>query len=132
MKNKIDSTGVVAIMYVVFIIGVCIFLLASCGHEVDKAWNRYEITTKVTDKGIKNYGNSSTYLIYTKDVYGEVQVLEITDNLLSLRFDSSNVYANIEVGKTYTFVVGGDRVELFSWYPNIYEYKVVGGQTSDE
>ena len=41
------------------------------------------------------------------------------------RFNSSDMYAEIEVGKTYKFEVGGSRNELWSWYPNIYKYEEV-------
>jgi hypothetical protein len=64
-------------------------------------------------------------LVYTKDTNDKIYVYEITDAWLAGRFNSSNVYAGIEVGKTYNFTVGGSRKEFLSWYPNIYEYEIV-------
>lgn len=107
------------------IIIVCLLLLVACGREFDEAYIRYDIIATVTDKDIKNYKSDSKYLIYTEGKHGNVEVFEITDNLLAFRFDSSDVYAGIKVGKTYKFTVGGKRNEFFSWYPNIYDYKEI-------
>ena len=30
------------------------------------------------------------------------------------------MYGEIEIGKTYEFIVGGNRVPFMSWYPDIY------------
>lgn len=46
--------------------------------------------------------------------------MKIEDNWLAGQFASSNVYAEIETGKSYTFTVGGFRIPLISEYPNIY------------
>lgn len=83
------------------------------------------ITVTVTDKGIKAENNSSTYLIYTKDDADNVEVMMVSDNLWARRFDASDDYAAIEVGKKYRFTVRGPRVRFLSWYPNIYEFKEV-------
>ena len=85
----------------------------------------FEITLKDTDKAVKNDGDSGKYLVFTEDANGEIYTFEITDSFLGGRFDSSDVYAAIKVGNTYTFTVGGSRNEFMSWYPNIYEYELV-------
>ena len=59
---------------------------------------------------------NDTYLIYTKDA-----TYEITDSWLYGRFDSSDLYGRIEVGKTYKVKVGGTRVPFLSVYPCIHE-----------
>lgn len=92
-------------------------------RPINKVINRREVTATVTDKEVKNYSDESKYLVYTKDENGDVQVFEITDALFAWQFDSSDIYAGIEVGKTYVFDVGGSRNKLFSWYPNIYGYE---------
>lgn len=99
------------------------FLLVSFSRPFNKALNRREITATVTDKEVKNKSNDSKYLVYTKDESGDIQVFEITDALFAWQFDSSDIYAGIEVGKTYVFDVGGSRNKFFSWYPNIYGYE---------
>lgn len=90
-------------------------------RPIVKVCNQREITVTVTDKYVKD----NKYLIYTKTTDGDIEVFEITDSLFPLRFNSSDVYAGIDIGKTYILEIGGSRNELFSWYPNIYSYKEV-------
>lgn len=82
------------------------------------------VEATVTDKGIKRISESDVYLVYTKTDEG-VEVFQITDSIIAGRFNSADVYASIEVGKTYDFGVRGERNELLSWYPNIYEWEEV-------
>lgn len=107
-----------------FTIFIIISIVASLsilvGREIDLLANRYTITATVTDKAVKNYDDNGRYLIYTKDSDGTILVMEIEDNIFVGQFNSSDIYAKIETGKTYTFDVGGSRVPFFSWYPNIY------------
>lgn len=109
-------------MIFVVVMMVC---LTSFSRPFNKVSNRREITATVTDKAVKNKSNDSKYLVYTKDKNGEIQVFEITDALFAWQFDSSDIYAGIEIGKTYIFDVGGSRNKFFSWYPNIYGYEEV-------
>lgn len=77
-----------------------------------------DVTVMVTDKVVKNDGKSSTYLIFTdKGVY------ENTDSLVNGKWNSSDVYSQIKVGKTYTLHVRGIRNHFMSWYPNILNVK---------
>jgi hypothetical protein len=85
-------------------------------------YNQRKVIVTVTEKAVKNDSSNSKYLIYTKDLDGNIETYEITDSVLRFRFDSSDVYAGIEVSKTYEFKVAGSRIKAFSWYPNIYEY----------
>ena len=90
----------------------------------DKADNHREVTGTVTKMEVKKAGrfryNEEKYLVYTKDENDKVQVYEITDSVIEKRYDSSDLYGEIEVGKTYRFDVAGKRNERRSWYPNIY------------
>lgn len=88
------------------------------GHERD-------VIVNVEDKGIKRNGETDIYLVYTRTNDGKIEVFQITDSLLAGRFDSSDDYTGIKVGETYKFTVRGQRVRLFSWYPNIYDYKLI-------
>lgn len=122
MSYRSSSSGVSALVT----IGICCAcLFVSCGHSIDKGVNKRTVVATVTDKGIKNYDNDSKYLIFTKNESGDIETYEITDSLVAGRFNSSDVYAGIEVGKTYEFEVGGKRNTLLSWYPNIYTYKEI-------
>lgn len=115
---------------VILLLAVCAlvawYILMNFSRPINKISNRREIVATVTDKEVKNKKDESKYLVFTKDKNGENQVFEITDALFAWRFDSSDTYAGIEIGKTYAFDVGGSRNKLFSWYPNIYGYREVG------
>jgi hypothetical protein len=79
-----------------------------------------DVTATVTDKVVKNDGNSSTYLIFT-----DKGVFENSDSLVNGKWDSSDVYSQIKKGHTYVFHVRGIRNHVLSWYPNILNVKDV-------
>lgn len=86
--------------------------------------NQYKVI--VTDKDIKHYKNGDDYedkyMIYTEDIEtGEVRVFEDTDSLILLKFNSSDIYAQIKVGKSYNMDVRGLRIRILSSYQNIYK-----------
>lgn len=115
-----------------FYVGMIAFALLVLGcvgialiRPINKVTNIREVIVTVTDKDIRNNSDDGKYLVYTVTEDGEIEVFEITDSLFKFRFNSSDVYAGIEVGKTYKFTVGGSRIRLLSWYPNIYSYKVI-------
>lgn len=56
------------------------------------------------------------YLVFT-----DKGVFENTDTLLFWKFNSSDIYGQLEVGKTYTLRVVGWRWQAWSIYPNIIE-----------
>lgn len=114
--EKDDSLG--CGLYIGIIIIVILCMLGSCSV---KESNERTVNVIVTDKGIKNYDNDSKYLIYCKNENEEIQVYEITDSLFQGKFNSSDIYGSIEVGKEYTFVIRGTRIGLTSTYPNIVE-----------
>lgn len=100
------------------ILVVVIVLIVIAGPEILVS-NTYSSYT-VTNKEVKNSRKSSKYLVFCKDKNGETKVLEDTDTWFLLKFNSSDIYGSIEVGKTYTFKTRGIRLRLLSWYPNIY------------
>ena len=104
---------------------ILICLVVICIRPIDKVCDIRNETATVTDRNVKNSSKESKYLIYCEDIDGNTVVYEVTDSLLHGRFNSSDVYAQISVGKTYEFTVGGSRSGFLSWYPNIYEYKVI-------
>lgn len=114
-------TPIVVIVIVIFVIALGINIY----RPFNKASDMREVTATVTDKAVKNYDSDSKYLIFTEDKDGNIATFEITDSWIAGRFNSSDVYAAIKVGNTYTFTIGGSRNELLSWYPNIYEYKLI-------
>ena len=113
-----DGSNVKVIAFIFYILIIGFLIVVSFWRPIDKATNiRYE-TIEVTDKMVKD----DKYLVYSTDT-----TYEITDSWLYGRFNSSDLYGKIEVGKTYRIKIGGSRKPFFSWYPNIYEAKEVKG-----
>lgn len=104
---------------------ICVVIAIAMAPALNKVLHSRQVTVTVTDKGIKNDGNHGRYLIYCKDGGGDTQVFQVADSILKLRFDSSDVYPNLEIGKTYELTICGGRVPVLSWYPNIYEYVAI-------
>lgn len=78
------------------------------------------VTITVTDKAVKRYNNNDRYIIYTNE-----ETFELTDELFAAKFNSSDDYGKIQIGKTYKFVVCGWRVPWLSWYRNIIKINEV-------
>ena len=120
-----SRSGCKGLYGVINIVIIVVFLVACFYRPLNKISNMRDVTVAVTDKVVKNYGNNSKYLVFTEDTNGTVATFEITDSWLNGRFNSSDIYAAIKIGNTYTFTVGGSRNEFMSWYPNIYKYELV-------
>lgn len=63
-----------------------------------------------------SYGESSRYLIFAQD-----ETFENTDSIAFFKFNSSDIYGQINEGKTYRAKVAGARIPFLSWYRNIIE-----------
>ena len=125
-EKKYDSESEnILCVTLIFIIAIVIVLGVGIYRPFNKVSDMRDVTVTVTDKTVKNDGDDGKYLIFTEDKDGNIATFEITDSWIAGRFNSSDVYAAIKVGNTYTFTVGGSRNEFMSWYPNIYEYKLV-------
>ena len=95
---------------------ISIFLIFQIGTISEK-----EI--KVSDKELKvKYGEKggSFYLVFTEngDVYKNI------DNMLFLKFSSSNLQAKLKKEETYICKINGFRIPIFSIYKNILECKI--------
>ena len=101
------------------VIIVILLVIVSIGIEVAMSFNDHIYTITITDKERVNVDDDSKYLVFGKTSNGEVVVLENTDTLIRGKFNSSNLYGQIEIGQTYTFTVVGFRFPLFSMYENI-------------
>lgn len=124
--GKNYSSRNTGLLWMVFCLLIAVIVLGvNIYRPFNKANNLRDVTVTVTDKAVKNDGDSGKYLVFTEDKDGNIATFEITDSWIFGRFNSSDVYAAIKVGDTYTFTVGGSRNEFLSWYPNIYEYKLI-------
>lgn len=99
-------------MVVIAIVAIVLsFCMSGCVAALHKEHG--QVFTVTGKENVKS-GDSGKYLVYTdKTTY------EITDTWVGWRWDSSDVYGNIQVGKTYTATLQGYRVPFLSWYQNI-------------
>lgn len=81
------------------------------------------ITAEVIWKERVKYGSSSLYLIYT-----DKETFKNTDSYAYWKFNSSDLYGKIEVGRRYKFLVVGFRVPYFSAYRNLIKITRDGSQ----
>ena len=44
---------------------------------------------------------------------------KITDLFFKFKFNSTDIYNELEIGKTYKVKISGFRIKIFSEYPNI-------------
>lgn len=104
------------------ILAVAVLGLGSVGvYGLYEALNpTKDVTVTVTDKVVKNSKNDSTYLIFTNK-----GVFEDSDSLVNGKWNSSDLYNELKVGKSYTLHVRGIRNHVLSWYPNILTVKPV-------
>ena len=116
-KKSGSSKTILAVRWVISI-SIAVIILFFVGRTFSKAFYTRHIVIEVTDKAVKN----NKYMVYGKTVDPEhlAKSYEITDSALARRYDSSDMYGEIEIGKTYEFIVGGNRVPFMSWYPDIY------------
>ena len=113
-----------------FIIGIFIaFAIVSVVggiiYSIVANYNEQTYVATVTDKDVRNYNNSSKYLVFTKTEDGETRVFSVEDSILRFRWNSSDVYGEIEVGKTYQFTTVGFRFEILSMYENIIDFQEI-------
>ncbi len=107
-------------IFIVIIVLIC--LLGGLVTNIIETYNDTTYTITITDKERVNDGETSKYLIFGKDPNGETMVFENTDTLMRGKFNSSTIYGNLEIGKTYEITVIGFRVPILSWYQNIISY----------
>ena len=98
----------------ILLMGLLIFSV-SIGYQ-----NEEIIECTVEDKWIKRSGKDDMYLVQCNN-----EVYQITDLLFKGKFNSSDIYANLKVGKTYEITTTGYRFKFLSMYKNINKYEKV-------
>ena len=107
--RKINISNVVSILIIFFML-VFIFLLLLFNYLNPKSY-----TIEIKDKFIKNDGKSSKYLV----VDTNNTTYEISDLLFIGKFNSTDIYNSIDIGKSYKIYTTGFRIHVFSLYQNI-------------
>ena len=98
----------------ILLMGLLIFSV-SIGYQ-----NEEIIECTIEDKWIKRSGKDDMYLVQCDN-----EVYQITDLLFKGKFNSSDIYANLKVGKTYEITTTGYRFKFLSMYKNINKYEKV-------
>lgn len=99
-------------------LAVGILAVVSVGGGAIAYSTKDSVTFTVKNKESIVENNSSKYLIYTNK-----GVFENEDSLWYLKFDSSDLYNELEKGKTYEADVYGFRVPILSLYKNIVDVR---------
>lgn len=102
--------------FIAAIIGVALVVVGAIGFGLAYYLNTSTQTACVVeDKDRTRSENGSDMRVYTENC----GVLQVSDNLLKFHFDSSDVFNEIEVGKTYDFETFGYRVPVLSQFESI-------------
>ena len=79
--------------------------------------NEQTISIEVKEKYVKNYSDNSKYIV----IDSNENAYEILDTIFRLKFNSTDLYALLDVGKKYVITTTGYRIHFFSMYPNIHK-----------
>ena len=107
--RKINISNVVSILIIFFML-VFIFLSLFFNYLNPKSY-----TIEIKDKFIKNDRKSAKYLV----VDTNNTTYEISDLLFIGKFNSTDIYNSIDIGKSYKIYTTGFRIHVFSLYQNI-------------
>ena len=115
--RRTSGSGIKGIVIGIIVVAIIIFIIAVPSYFSEKTY-----TVTVTDKTVKNYSDSSTYLVFTELENGQTRVFMIEDSFFKFRFNSSDAYAQIKVGETYDIKCIGWRIPFLSEYENIMSF----------
>lgn len=104
----------IGIVLIIIIIPISIGIHIDCGNE-------QTIDIIVKDKYIKNNGNSDKYMVVDKNN----NTYKIEDLFFKGKFNSTDLYNEIEVGKQYKITTTGKRLRFWSDYPNINKIELL-------
>lgn len=100
----------IVIALVIIIVGAIVFKVATIGYS-----NKEVIAIEVKDKYIKRDNKSDVYMVVDTDN----NTYQITDLFFIGKFNSTDLYNELEIGQAYFIEVTGIRNQFLSWYPNI-------------
>lgn len=117
MKNRKIST--ITPLSIIAILVILLIIITSICME----FNDTEYTVTITDKTRVYDNGESKYLIFCELENGDTITFENTDAILRGKFNSSDIYGKLKVGKKYKLTVVGIRLPIFSTYQNIIKVK---------
>ena len=102
------------------IVSVTAIVLLVLLLSIIRLGSQTEVQIRVKDKERIAEYEGGRYLIFTDN-----EVFENTDELLRLKFNSSDIYNQLELGQSYSCTVLGWRIPFLSWYRNIISCKKI-------
>ena len=112
----INKSNIVYVIMIVIVILICIFL-ATLEYQ-----NEETHQCIVEDKWVKRQSEKSdVYSVQCGD-----EVYKVSDLLFNGKFNSSDIYAQLKIGKKYEITTTGYRFNAFSMYKNINEFRKLG------
>lgn len=125
MKIKIIQTAFwgVTISAIVLVIAYLVASLVVIPLVTSFNDHTYDVT--VTGKEHVTKGDGSDYLIFCQTTDKKTLVLRNSDNMFRGKYNSSDLYGEIEEGKNYHVNVVGYRVQFLDWYENILSLEEV-------
>ncbi|MFD5599889.1 hypothetical protein ACFWHR_07505 [Leucobacter sp. NPDC058333] len=102
-------------------LAIVLLILLAGSIGITKSLHRVEHTSCVVeekDRAASEHGSDMR-------VYTSCGIFAVADSIWLLRWNSADVYQQIEVGKTYDLETSGWRVPLLSWFPNIVKAEAV-------
>lgn len=117
-KGNVGNAFIVIVTFFVIIIGIgsTIFL------NIQSYTNKQEIEITIKDKYVKNGSGKNSISKYLV-VDTENNTYQITDLLFKGKFNSTDLYNQLEINKKYKIETTGNRIHYFSIYPNINKIK---------
>jgi ssDNA-specific exonuclease RecJ len=115
LKNKRFRKKVKNMKKMILLI-IPILLLTGCSNN-NGSWEE-TVECTVQDKWVKRNDDEEKYLVSCDD-----EVYQITDNILYGKFNSSDIYAKLKIGKKYKLTVTGFRSGFLSSYKNINKFE---------
>lgn len=102
---------------VIVIVGAIVLMILFAFYPL---FTQADVSITVKDKERITQGENSRYLVWSE----EGEVYENTDYWLLGKFNSSDLYGELEEGKTYECHVAGLRIPIFSKYRNLIKCKI--------
>lgn len=104
------------IIYGIVVFVLLLVLIAPIVHLISISYSNQEtIQITVKEKYIKNYRKNGTYII----VDDKREAYQITDLFFKGKFNSTDIYNSLDIGKTYKVETSGKRIPFLSMYKNI-------------
>lgn len=120
-KTKAYANKTKAIITTIFVV----IVVAIVGRIEFATFNDHEYIITVTDKDRIYRDGDSKYLVFGEIEDGKSLVFQNTDEILRLKWNSSDIQGELRIGKTYEITVIGYRIPITSAYENIIKIKEV-------